>query len=430
MRLYFTAQASENLKAVCKVEFDDVWGNGRGGTVSADGGSFARADAPGGTGREPSANSGFEIKNAYINFNIPNSPLGAMVGILPAKIGSGLVFNDDTSGIVLSGKFDPVKAALVYSRLNDNAQVSGAASIANTVNPATPLKSGDNVDLWAGQLSFLPTKELGLTLGGSWVHSQVQNAATSNLDLDLYNAVLDVDFKTDVFSVYFTGGMNFGTQQVPDTTTASPSDKADQDFTGYLISAGAAVNVQPVVIGVDFYYTPGNKTSDTATDDVKSYVTPGVDGRNTYFMDEIVFPGMFDDVFSTYQNLVFPTGQAQANNISSTGLTRTNAGYTLTNIWAIGAHVDFKPLDQTLLQFGGAYMGLVEKRFTDNATDPTNTKEDDTIGTSLYLRLTQGIVDGLQLKAAFGYLIPRQAYTAWHNDDDAYKFATGLFWSW
>ena len=39
MRMYFTAIASENLRAVSKMEVDSNWGDGRIGRVSIDGGS-------------------------------------------------------------------------------------------------------------------------------------------------------------------------------------------------------------------------------------------------------------------------------------------------------------------------------------------------------------------------------------------------------
>ena len=420
MRLYFTATASENLMAVFKGEIDDIWGDGRIGRVSTDGGSGGRADGSAAVGStsptrftDASANSGMELKNFYIQFNMPNTPLTFLVGALPAKIGSGLVFNDDTNGIVAMGKFDPVKVVLVYSRLQDNAQpttqdLTGVTNAMQNVTPATPLTSHDDWDLWAGEVRFRLMKELELTLGGSWVNTTFDNPSR---DFDLYNAVLDVDFNTDTFSLYGTGGMNFGTVDL------APS--GDADFKGYLISAGAAFNLGPVGIGVDGFYSSGSND----TDDINTYVTPGIDGRNTYYMDEVVFPGMFDDESSTIST--FPNNGTKLNNVSSTGLTVTNAGYTLTNVWAVGAHVDFKPLEQTLLQAGAAYINFVR----DVPSDPDG-GEDDKLGTSLYLRLTQGIVDGLQLKAAFGYLIADDGYSVVDNEDDAYKFATGLFWSW
>jgi len=444
MRLYFTATASENLMAVFKYEMDDVWGNGRLGTTSADGGSLARSD----NAAQGAANSGGEIKNAYIQFNMPNTPLTFMVGVLPAKLGTGLAFNDDTNGIVAIAKFDMFKLTGVYSRLQDNSQptFAGVTTAISPVNAAvnqaatafsasntsvTPYSASDDWDLWALSARFNPMKELSLDLSGTWVNTTFnQSVLGGKQDFDLYNFVLDADWKGDVFGLYFTGGLNTGQVQLPGS---------DIKFQGYQLEAGGSVNVNPVLIGVDAYYSSGFKYDESGSRKYKGYLTPGVDGRNTYNMDEIVFPGWFDDYSATITGTftgIPGTPSFNGTNLTATGMTRTNQGYVPTNIWAIGAHVDFKPLEKTLLQAGGAYMQFVEKvpsRTTTGLT-PTSTaqvrQEDDKLGTSVYLRLSQGIVDGLELKAAFGYLFADKAFTPNDKDDDAYKFATGLFWSW
>ena len=145
-------------------------------------------------------------------------------------------------------------------------------------------------------------------------------------------------------------------------------------------------------------------------------------------MDDIVFPGWFDDESSTVGT--FSGGGAFLNNVQATGLTRSNQGYTLQNIWSIGAHVDIKPLEQTLIQPGIAWMKFNEDVLSqvDDLVSPLQT--DDELGFSAYVRLNQGITDGLALKATFGYLFAGDGYSALKDDDDAYKFATGLFWSW
>jgi hypothetical protein len=446
MRLYFTATASENLQAVFKYEMDDVWGNGRLGTTSADGGSLGRSD----NSAQSAANSGGEIKNAYIQFNLPNTPLTFMVGVLPAKLGTGLAFNDDTNGIVAIAKFDMFKLVGVYSRLQDGSNpsfaavptavsptntavnaISSAFSASNT--PETPFTSSDDWDLWAASLRFNPMKELSLDLSGTWVSTSIQdtsNTITGKSDMNLYNAVLDADYKGDIFGIYFTGGKNFGAVELPG---------GDLDFKGWQLEAGGTVSMGPVVIGVDGYYSSGIKWDEDG-DSYNGYLTPGIDGRNTYNMDEIVFPGWFDDYSATISGTFTGLGNQQAatnfTNLTATGMTRTNAGYVPTNIWAVGAHVDFKPFEKTLLQAGGAWLQFVEDVPSETTTGlPPTSKaqvraEDNVIGTSVYLRLSQGIVDGLELKAAFGYLFADDAFTPNNNDDDAYKFATGLFWSW
>jgi hypothetical protein len=431
MRLYFFATASENLRAVTRVELDDVWGQGRMGRVSTDGGSNGRNDEQVGD-TQGTANSGFEIKNAYIDFSLPNTPLSFSVGALPILLGYGLAFNDDTNGIVAIGKFEPVKVTLAYSRLNDNSQTfttTGSGGINQVIGGSTGPIEGrtkytatvgrDDWDLWALDLRMAPTKEFALGVAGTYVNTEPNNAVVDGVTgqevkVNLYNVVLDADYKTDLFSIYFTGGKNFGDLKVENVGKA--------DFDGYILSLGGTVNVQPVVIGIDAYYASGDKLN-SSSNNIDDYVTPGRDGRFTNMIDEVVFPGMFDDDGPLQQSDI---ASANNTNMRGTGLTATNSQYTPVNIWAVGAHVDFKPLDQTLLQAGAAYMGFVEKV----VANASNGKEDDTLGTSLYIRLTQGIVDGLQLKAAFGYLFADDGYAPVANEDDAYKFATGLFWSW
>jgi len=425
MRLYFTARASENLKAVFKYEIDDLWGDGRLGTTSADGGSQGRNDS----NSTLPANSGGEVKNMYLDFNVPNTPLNVMVGVLPAILGSGLAFNDDTNGIVVTGKFDPVKVSLVYSRLQDNSQptnqslygtgsIQAAFSAANT--SATPFTSHDDWDLWAAWIGVAPTQALSLGLSGTWINTTFDNPSR---DFNLYNLVLDADYKADLFSLYFTGGKNFGEVDLTGGGSA--------DFKGWMITTGGAVRVEPVLIGLDFYYSAGQPSG---SDDIKTYVTPGLDGRNTYNMDEVVFLGWFDDESATYST--FPAAAAagvKINNLTSTGFTRSNQTKVLTNLWAIGAHVDFKPFEKTLLQVGGAYMQFVEdvpSRTSNQLPTGTVEEKDNKLGTSLYIRLAQGIVDGLELKAVFGYLFADDAFSPVKNEDDAYKFATGLSWYW
>ena len=428
MRLYFTAQASENLMAVAKLEADDVWGRARIGRVSVDGGSNGRAD------------SGMEIKNIYIQFNLPNTPLTFQVGALPILLGYGLAFNDDTNGIVALAKVsDQVKVALAYSRLNDNqgktlnfdsigtvAGVHGvndilAGAFAPNSGNATLFNSSDDWDLWAADFRFTPTKELALGLAGTWVHNDNKDvtvtaggvtAVVDEVETNLFNVVLDVDYKTDPFSLYFTGGKNFGDIDVSGESV---------DFKGFLVSVGGTVNLQPIVLGVDFYYASGSEEDD---DDINDYVTPGRDGRFTNKIDDVVFPGLMDTSSST---VAWEGGDvANTTNVRGTGLTATNGQYTPVNIMAIGAHLDFKPLDQTLIEVGGAWMQFVE----DVDSDGDGDADDNSLGTSVYVRLVQGIVDGLQLKASFGYLFADDGFSPVDNDDNAYRFATGLFWSW
>ena len=425
MRLYFTAIGSENLRAVVKTEFDDVWGNGRLGRQGADGGS--RDD------------SGFEIKNGYIDFNVPDTPLNVKVGIIPAKIGkSGIVYNDDTSGVAFGANFDPVKVALVYSRLNDNDQDGFPWT---DVTDSTATDMDDDVDLWAFDIKY--SQEMyNLAFGAAWVNTESRPSANQKVpcvidpddgtlnadcgddlgtndhdkDLDYFIFALDFDLNLDIFNFYLTAAQNAGSDDGADAGDGA-------DYKGYLITLGGAAAVTDMVTaGFDFYLASGD--DDPTDGDIDSFQTLGGVGRPSYNMDEAVFPGWFDDETATVTTL--PTTAVAANNITSTG-GFSSGGFVINNIIAIGAHADLKPLDQTMINVGLAYLLPHEDIDADGDGD---LDDDDPYGTSVYVRLQQGITDGLKLKATIGYLFADDGYAPTENDDNAYRMGLGLFWSW
>jgi hypothetical protein len=398
MRLYFTGVASENLKAVSKFEIDDYWGDARLGSLSADGGSNNDA-------------AGMEIKNAYIDFIVPDTALNIKVGIIGARLDKpAWVFNDDTSGLFAAYKYGEWYFAGLYSRLGDSNSISPTASA------ITPTDSADDVDIWAFAVNY-NMEGIFTAANFAWISNGDQYGGTADpgSDYDLYVISFDGDYSSDVFSVYGDIAFNAGENKQGATNS---------DFKGYAFMAGGTFTATDMItVGGDFYYASGNKSGN---DDTKAFVTAGAPtGRNAYNMDSVIFPGWFDDDTAT---ILTPGSSTYVsnNNVSSTGL-GTNAGYCLNNIWALGVHGDIKPLEKTLIQVGGAYMAFVEK-VPDDVSKPTS--EDDSLGYSFYARLSQGVVDGLTLKAEAGYFVADDGFTDNSSDDDAYRLAMGLFYSW
>jgi hypothetical protein len=421
MRLYFTAIASENLRAVSKVEVDSNWGDGRIGRVSIDGGSDARGDAG-----NPSANSGFEIKNAYIDFTIPDTVLNFKVGLGPAKLGkSGITFNDDTPLIMATYPFAPMKIALMYSRINDNVGWPGTGVSFMTGNATSDDWNSFGLDFsyaqenWSANFDVVYTKT---SFDPTIV--EVPLTTSSDNDVQFWNFGIDGDYKSDVWSAYLTAAFNAGKREnaYTDPITGFTSDS---DFKGWMITVGGEYNLTDMIgLGLDFYYASGQ---DVDEEDTKQFETLGVIGRPSYFMDDIVFPGWFDDETATVQTAA--NGGTVFNNVTATGRTASNQGYTLNNIMAIGFHANFKPFEQTLISPGIAWMKFDEDVLSQiDTVNPLKT--DDSLGFSAYLRASQGITDGLTLKATFGYLFADDGYSRLDDEDNAYKFAAGLFWSW
>lgn len=97
LRLYFTFKASENLKVVAKFEIGDVvWGDyNKGGRMGAD-------------------TVNVETKNAYIQFNIPNIPTTAVLGIQPIALLDSWIVDDDFSAAAFVTKLEPITVTLAY----------------------------------------------------------------------------------------------------------------------------------------------------------------------------------------------------------------------------------------------------------------------------------------------------------------------------
>jgi hypothetical protein len=397
-RLYFTATASENLKFVSKFEVDDTWGSSNMGTMSADGGSSNQT-------------TGLEIKNVYINFRIPDTPLTFDVGAFGITLDkAAYVFSDDTSGIAAYYQADPIKVFLLYSRLGD-----GDDGVT-----FTPTDADKDIDLWAATFKFKQEMfEVGVN--GAWVNTESRDALTTpdphddDEDVDLYVFSVDADLSMDMFSAYATALFNAGQDD-------GAADGDGADFKGWLFVAGGSVNLDTFKVGLDFIYATGDDDPDDGDIDVPVALNGGT-GRSTYTMDAVIMGGWFDD--DTAKDRTGLPGKT--NNVGTIGGGSLGvAGGSTTgasNIIGIGARASMQPMEKTFVEAGLAWFKPEEDVLIDGDMD------DDPYGTSLFVRASQGIVDGLTLKGEFGYLFADDGYSP-TSDDDAYKLGLGLFWSW
>lgn len=131
-RTYFEFIANENLKGVLKTEIGDfVWGNGDAGSTSGDAVAI-------------------EVKNAYLDFNVPNTEVNIKAGLqgltLPGFVGGSPLFSDDVTGITFNAPItDMVGVTGGWARLRDDSMTKygGYMDGAN----ASVDDSGDNLDL-------------------------------------------------------------------------------------------------------------------------------------------------------------------------------------------------------------------------------------------------------------------------------------------
>ena len=153
LRLYLTFKASENLKVVWKMEVGNItWGDTRwnnGGRMGADGVNV-------------------KTKNAYVQFNIPNTPTTAVIGIQGIALLDSWLVDDDFSAAAFVTKIDNFTITLAY--------ISGQNAYQKTGNEGEYYYSStkENVDDYAFAVTYaqkgLPIKA---TLTGVFMNANM-----------------------------------------------------------------------------------------------------------------------------------------------------------------------------------------------------------------------------------------------------------------
>ncbi len=232
-RLYYTAKFNDDFKFVNKFEFNTNWGDNTGGDIGSDGTGIWR------------------IKHSYADFNL--GPVNTKVGIFGSTIARGFIFDDDHSGLKLTGKFGNVTVPFLWIRAE--------GEYTNT--------SGRDNDIFAVTPSFKVGDALKVT--PYFVYQTISNEETDNWYLGA-----DVDLNMDAVSAWGSFIYEGGTLN-------------DLDNKGFLVAAGASVSV---VHGQVFYATGDDNATDGDNDAFN-----GVRGA-IYYWAEIMGWGTFDNRIS------------------------------------------------------------------------------------------------------------------------------------
>jgi hypothetical protein len=412
-RLYFTGTASENLKGVVRWEIDNMWGHGDLGDLGADGSS------------QGEDGTGMEIKNAYIDFNVPGAPLSVQTGIFGARVGKrGFVLSDDVSGIAATYMGDPHRFTLIFSKLDVNPNTTAFES--NT-------DDGHDTNFFGADYRYT-SESIFAGVGLGWIKAPTSVDSTNfgyDENTNLYLIDLEFDYSTDVWSAFITAEFNTGTSE----DRIGPGQ--DSDFGGWMTYLGGDYNFEPVTVGLRFVYASGEELNSSGVDkdnDIDAFVTTGGGAFNEF--SEAWAAGFTGNQWAqksqtiglAFNSTAGPYGAPVDNSVNglSTGA-GTNGGYAPSNLLGIQVNVGGNVTDTTYLQGGFAYLQHAEDVVSDSTTSPI--KLDDKIGYELFLRLVQDVVDGLQFKGGFGYLFADDGYSTAPNDDDAYALNLGFFWS-
>lgn len=468
LRLYFTFAASKNLKVVTKFEIGDtIWGDNNqsvGSRVGPGSGGNVGADAV-----------SIETKNAYVEFNIPNTPSTAILGIQTLTLLDSWIVDDDFSAAVLVTKLDPFKVTLGY--------VAGQSGFTTSSSIMKYTQQDANVDSMFAAVDYAqgPFKASGIffwqnghrsnvSMDPSTLNTPATNyTGTSNAFFNqglidqnnLFDLGFNLTYKVDWLLAYVNFVKNLGSvdYKTPVTNLFTGGTQSSSDYTGFMVDAGVTYFCGPYTFNIGGFYTTGPDFSNDARfyGPVSSNNTtlpfPGTNSNDiswfTYplatskYSSEIIGGGVLgDDIYVTrgYNNY----GNASQFGSNSRLTTVFWRGYSFpTNLWTITAGGSWQVAEKTKVSASYWYFGTAEsvpvafKRIGGTELDMSSS-----IGHELDFYVDQGIVDGLTLTLVGAYLIADDAfcplpigasnaqsmYTA-SQADNAYKLGARLQWN-
>jgi hypothetical protein len=388
VRMYFSFIASERLQLVTQWEADTLWGNETPG-AGRHGGGDVGADA-----------TNLEMKNVYIDFLIPNTPIRSTVGVQALALLTGWIVDDDFSGAVFTTEFEPFTFKAGYLAAQNENVTDTSENIDDLFISMDYVNGPFNAAL-IGFYQYGHDTDVSVAFVESG--TPFQDSTFPVGDNQLFDLGLNLGYKTDLFGLFFNGVKNFGSYD-------SPLTGGDVDYEGWMVEAGANLFVSNFTFTLSGFYTSGDK--DLNDDSDKMFVAPL--GRSHYW-SEIMGLGTFSDV---------NVGDAgESDRVVANG--EYGAADYPSNLWTVSVGAAWQALEGTKLTLNYYYIGTAKNVLADFTTGET----DDTIGHELDFYLDQDVVDGMTLRLGAAYLWADDAYTVFADDDNAYELGAQLLWT-
>ncbi len=401
LRLFIDFISSENLKVVTKFETNSIWGSAAQAFNSNTGSGNVGADT-----------GSLNVKNVYVDFKIPQTPLSAKVGVQGINLVDSWVIDDDFAAALLQANLKPFTVVLGYVS-GQNFQTTSESENIDDLVAVVEYKEG-------------PFKA---ALIGLWQHAHDTPASILPMDMDtpvsvnvpalpdivdnnqLFDLGLQLGYKIDYLSAYLNFVKNFGSAKL------GPG-RVSADYTGWMVDAGVNYFCAPWSANLGGFYTSGGKfTQDPQgnlrldSDDIKWFTYPLATSK---YFSEIMGGGILDN-------------------------TAPNGGYWRgypfpTNIWTITVGGAWQAMPSTKLALSYWYFGTSEK--VPSRWNGANWDFSRDLGHEINLNITQNIVDKLNLDLVGAYMFTGDAFRAkdsrvnYSGDDNVYELGARLQWTW
>ena len=253
-RILYIAKANDDLKLITHFELDARFGGSTSTKYNLGDGGNLDADRV-----------ALEMKNVYLDFKIPSTPVNMKVGIQPFNDAYQGVFGAfDGAGAVASAKMGAITPTIGWFRLSDNN--FGAAS--------GQLPGDDTADLYVIDGKFAVNKDINV--GASYYLVQNDESATTAVpftnDYQLVHQ-LGVNATAKVGPAALTGFVAYQFGDYNET----------RDLHAFAAAAIAKVAVGPGKINASALYLTGEETPGATGGNFNSYRQLATDGAVSYF---------------------------------------------------------------------------------------------------------------------------------------------------
>jgi len=349
LRMYFSFVGSENLQVVTKWEVDTLWG------MAAD-----KFSTGGGVGAD---SINLEMKNVYVDFNVPYTPIRATLGVQGIQLMSGWIIDDDFSAAKFSAKFAPFSVTVGYvagsvtdaitwdNRIDDwfisldyaegpwKAALIGYFQDAHGTDASTffnPRMSTGLINTGNYNFTYVAPPALPGAPAATYTVSSSSLANTATVgtygtqrlvgDNYLFDLGLSASYKIDWINAYLNFVKNFGSfDLLPDMLSGHSID-----YTGYMVEAGVNVFYGPLTFNLGGFLASGDNFDYNLDSSDSNYRY--VRGASHYWSEILGLGSLDQSVGGSYLNTVrtrLTTTSTTVRNAANTGTTTALSSATL-----------------------------------------------------------------------------------------------------
>ena len=246
----------------------------------------------GGIGRYTADTVALEVKHAYLDFMIPNTPVEVIAGIQPWAYGGRLLINNDGAGVTVKANFAPHTISAGWLRFSDANRYSYGVTDGYILDWKMVQKAFDvNVygvfvnDRFEGQQTSFVEPWAASTIG-----------VTNPFDQKLYYLGASAGFRPGNWTFFVHGLYVMGTRSFDNSAID------DTDIKAWAAEAMARYQIGPGMAAlVELFYATGQDSDDTGTQNYFP-VARASEARSIFGNDRTVFFWMNAAQMGYYHN--------------------------------------------------------------------------------------------------------------------------------